>query len=286
MGQPSPRKHNARRTVHGPAGLTGREREVMGRVADRMTNAEIAQALVISQRTVESHVSSLLRKFEVTSRADLIAAWWTTERGPTHSGRPPAGALPEPLNRLLTGAFVGRSGELSTLHEAFDASTSRVGRSSRSCAARPASGSPGCSPSSRPPWDEARRCAWAAATISPGRRTCRSPRSCGLMCATAPTTNWRSLVGSDAGLLAGLMPDLSERLRRAVPDDTDWGSSDRHSMFESVRRYLSRAADLRPLVVVVEDVHWADDDVVALIRHLSRHLESGSRAHPDQRARR
>ena len=35
-----------------------------------------------------------------------------------------------------------------------------------------------------------------------------------------------------------------------------------------------RATDLRPLVVVLEDVHWADDDVVALIRHLSRHFES------------
>ena len=97
----------------------------MGRVADRMSNAEIAHALVISQRTVESHVSSLLRKFEVTSRAELISAWWTTERGPTHSGRPPAGALPEPLNRLLTGAFVGRSGELSTLHEAFGRARAR-----------------------------------------------------------------------------------------------------------------------------------------------------------------
>ena len=70
------------------------------------------------------------------------------------------------------------------------------------------------------------------------------------------------------------MPDLSARLPRPGPDETHWGVADRHSMFEAVRRYLSRAADLRPLVVVVEDVHWADDDVVALIRHLSRHLES------------
>ena len=46
----------------------------MGLVADRMSNGEISDALSISRRTVESHVSSLLRKFAVTHRHDLVAA--------------------------------------------------------------------------------------------------------------------------------------------------------------------------------------------------------------------
>jgi predicted ATPase/DNA-binding CsgD family transcriptional regulator len=51
--------------------LTAKESEVLTLVEQRLTNAEIAHQLYISVRTVESHVSALLRKHGVTSRREL-----------------------------------------------------------------------------------------------------------------------------------------------------------------------------------------------------------------------
>jgi two-component system, NarL family, response regulator DevR len=50
--------------------LTPREAEVLRLLADGLTDREIAVALAVSPRTVESHVSSVLRKFGVRNRAE------------------------------------------------------------------------------------------------------------------------------------------------------------------------------------------------------------------------
>jgi two-component system response regulator DevR len=50
--------------------LSSRERDVLRLLAEGMTDREIAAALAISPRTVESHVSSVLRKLGVRNRAE------------------------------------------------------------------------------------------------------------------------------------------------------------------------------------------------------------------------
>jgi DNA-binding NarL/FixJ family response regulator len=50
--------------------LSARESEVLRLLAEGMTDREIAAALAISPRTVESHVSSVLRKLDVRNRAE------------------------------------------------------------------------------------------------------------------------------------------------------------------------------------------------------------------------
>jgi DNA-binding NarL/FixJ family response regulator len=54
--------------------LTAREHEVAALVGRALSNREIAHALVLSERTVESHVRSILAKLGFSSRTE-IATW-------------------------------------------------------------------------------------------------------------------------------------------------------------------------------------------------------------------
>ncbi len=59
----------------GLGSLTARERDVLALVAHGRSNQEIADELVISERTARTHVSNVLRKLQLTSRtqAALVA---------------------------------------------------------------------------------------------------------------------------------------------------------------------------------------------------------------------
>jgi DNA-binding CsgD family transcriptional regulator len=61
--------------------LTAREREVAELVAQALPNREVARALVLSERTVESHVRSILAKTGLKSRTE-ITRWWLQQRQP------------------------------------------------------------------------------------------------------------------------------------------------------------------------------------------------------------
>lgn len=61
-------------TAANPAGLTVREREVLELVADGLTNPQIAARLFLSGKTVERHVSAVLRKLDARTRAEAVVA--------------------------------------------------------------------------------------------------------------------------------------------------------------------------------------------------------------------
>ncbi len=56
---------------HSPPGLTTREREILSHVVAGRTYGEIARALFVSEKTVSSHVSNLLRKTGAANRVEL-----------------------------------------------------------------------------------------------------------------------------------------------------------------------------------------------------------------------
>lgn len=60
-------------------GLTPRQREVAGLVAEGLTNKEIAERLMISPLTAETHVKHILTKLDFSSRAQVAA--WAIEKG-------------------------------------------------------------------------------------------------------------------------------------------------------------------------------------------------------------
>jgi DNA-binding CsgD family transcriptional regulator/tetratricopeptide (TPR) repeat protein len=80
----------------------------------------------------------------------------------------------------------------------------------------------------------------------------------------------RAMLGSQAGELARLMPDLAQRvgelpLPLAADPDTE-----RHRLHSAVADILAEAGRDTPLVVVIEDGHWADTQTLLLLRHLAR----------------
>ena len=69
-------------------GLTTREREVATLVAEGLSNGEIGRRLYISTKTASVHVSSILRKLAMTSRAEIAA--WAVTNGLSRPVRTPA----------------------------------------------------------------------------------------------------------------------------------------------------------------------------------------------------
>ncbi len=55
-----------------PDGLTPREAEVLGLIAEGLTNAEIAQRLFVSPTTVKSHINHAFSKADIRDRAQAV----------------------------------------------------------------------------------------------------------------------------------------------------------------------------------------------------------------------
>ena len=86
------------------AGVSEREAEVLALLGEHLSNAQIAGRLFISVRTVESHVSSLLRKLNLADRRALADLTASLQAGDSRSAPEVAApSLPSPLTSFVDG---------------------------------------------------------------------------------------------------------------------------------------------------------------------------------------
>jgi DNA-binding SARP family transcriptional activator/class 3 adenylate cyclase len=83
---------------------------------------------------------------------------------------------------------------------------------------------------------------------------------------------FRELLGEDAPEVAKLVPRL-RRLFPDIPPPLDLpAEQERRYLFNSLREYLARAASARPLFMVFDDLHWADEPTLLLLEHLAERI--------------
>ncbi|MGW4962940.1 LuxR C-terminal-related transcriptional regulator [Nonomuraea sp. NPDC004186] len=73
--KPARRAESAQPESDATSLLTRREREIADLVAKGLSNKQIAETLVIAQRTAECHVENVLRKLNFSSRSQIVKAW-------------------------------------------------------------------------------------------------------------------------------------------------------------------------------------------------------------------
>src|SRR5262249_10767034 len=88
--------------------------------------------------------------------------------------------------------------------------------------------------------------------------------------AACPADDLADQIAPLGGDLARLVPQLAERfpsLPEALHADPE---TERFRLFEAFSSFLANVASTRPVVLVLDDLHWAAKPTLLLLRHLSR----------------
>ena len=182
----------------------------------------------------------------------------------------PAAELPGPLRLTTSFPFVGRPRELALL----DSVMPRAGGEGRRMALV---GGEAGSGKSRLVREFAHRAAADGVLVLYGAcdavvRIPYQPVSEALdhLVRVAGAAELRRDMGAGGGELVRLIPDLAARvgpLPSPVVADQD---TERHRLHQAVAELLVNVSGRRPLLVILEDAHWADSPTLLLLRHLSR----------------
>jgi tetratricopeptide (TPR) repeat protein len=85
---------------------------------------------------------------------------------------------------------------------------------------------------------------------------------------------FNALVGDTAGTLLRIAPGLATLLKVPVEPRGLDVDEERHRMLDAVGRLLVALSQRTPLVVVLDDLHWADHGTAAMLNHIARLVDS------------
>jgi tetratricopeptide (TPR) repeat protein len=82
----------------------------------------------------------------------------------------------------------------------------------------------------------------------------------------------KSDLGSGAADVARIVSEVRDRVSVELRDASD-PEDDRWRLLQSVTTFLRNASSVQPLVIVLEDLHWADRGTLDLLQHVARNLQ-------------
>ena len=178
--------------------------------------------------------------------------------------------LPGPLRLVPTFAFAGRADELAML-AALVPRTAAEGRRAALVAGGPGSGK------SRLVRELAQRAGQEGAMVlygdcdsvvgSPYRPFATALAQ--LVRHTEPHA-LREHLGAGAGELTRLLPELSAHIGERPPSPAADADTERHRLHTAVTDLLIGVSATAPVLLLLEDLHWADTSTLLLVRHLIR----------------
>jgi predicted ATPase len=93
--------------------------------------------------------------------------------------------------------------------------------------------------------------------------------------AAAPNPNaFRDALGDEAAEVARLMPQLTRMFPDIPPPLKVPPEQSRRLLLSSITKVIERAVRKNPLILVFEDLHWADEGTLALLEHLARSIST------------
>ena len=90
-----------------------------------------------------------------------------------------------------------------------------------------------------------------------------------------PAESVQYRLGRSATELGGLVPELSDRVPGLVSSGWRDAESERFRLFEAIAMFLTQLSVAAPVLLVLDDLHWADKATLLLFRHLARHADLG-----------
>ncbi|HXW35526.1 MAG TPA: AAA family ATPase, partial [Acidimicrobiales bacterium] len=217
-----------------------------------------------------SHSFSVIGRVYLKGLTDpvdtLELAWEPLDEDVPRSDEVP---FPAPLAHRPRVGVIGRETELAALHAAAKRVASGEGREVLLLAGEPGQGKTTLVS------EAARRCHEAGMTVLFGRcdEEVSAPyrpfhEALNHYVKYADERSLRSHVAALGGELARLAPALQHRLGSSPPALTNDGETERYLLYAAVTALLESAGAVHGVVLVLDDLHWADKPSLQLLRHV------------------